>query len=60
MIHRITGLSMQALDPYDFYPGKVVDRTLVQRIKETYGDVERGKRGYKVTSIQNGSVRLAF
>jgi hypothetical protein len=53
-------LSMQGPDPQDFYPGKVADRTLAQRIKETYDDVEKGKRGYKVASIQNGAVRLAF
>jgi hypothetical protein len=32
----------------------------VQKIKDTYGDVEKGKRGYKVASIQNGAVRLAY
>ena len=36
------------------------DRALAQKIKDTYGDVEKGKRGYKVASIQNGSVHLAF
>jgi hypothetical protein len=59
LIHLITGLSMQAPDPHQFYPGKVVDRSLVQRMKETYGDVEKGKRGYKVSSIQDGAVLLA-
>jgi hypothetical protein len=42
LIHRITGLSMQGLDPQDFYPGKVADRALAQMIKETYDDVEKG------------------
>jgi hypothetical protein len=51
---------MQGPDPQDFYPGKAADRALAQRIKETYDDVEKGKRGYKVASIQNGAVRLAF
>jgi hypothetical protein len=51
---------MQGPDPQDFYPGKVADCTLVQRIKETYGDVEKGNPGYKVSSIQNGAVHLAF
>jgi hypothetical protein len=60
LIHRITRLSMQGPDPQDFYPGKVVDRALAQRIKDTYGDVEKGTRGYKVASIQNGVVHLAF
>jgi hypothetical protein len=46
-------------DPQQFYPGKVVDRSLAQRIKEAYGEVEKGKRGYKVASIQDGAVRLA-
>jgi hypothetical protein len=31
----------------------------VQRIKETYGDVEKGTRGYKVASIQSGAMILA-
>jgi hypothetical protein len=43
LIHLITGLSMQGSDPHQFYPGKVADRSLVQRIKEAYGDVEKGK-----------------
>jgi hypothetical protein len=59
LIHRITRLSMQGPDPQEFYPGKAADRTLAQRIKDTYGDVEKGKRGYKVASIQNGAVCLA-
>jgi hypothetical protein len=59
-IHRITGLSMQGLDPQDFYPGKATDRTLAQRIKDTYSDVEKGTRCYKVASIQNGTVCLSF
>jgi hypothetical protein len=59
MIHRITKLSMQGPDPQDFYLVKTVDRALAQRIKDTYGDVEKGTRGYKVASIHNGAVRLA-
>jgi hypothetical protein len=59
LIHRITGLSMQGLDPRDFYPEKATDHTLSQMIKDTYDDVEKGMRGYKVASIQNGTVRLA-
>jgi hypothetical protein len=58
LINRITGLSMQGPDPHDFYPRKAMDRTLTQRIKDTYGDVEKGTRGYKVASIQNGRVCL--
>jgi hypothetical protein len=50
---------MQGPDPQDLYPGKVADRTLEHRIKDPYGDVEKGKRGYKVASIQNGAVHLA-
>jgi hypothetical protein len=49
---------MQGLDPQDFYPRKVADCTLAHRIKDTYGDVEKGKRGYKVASIQNDAVHL--
>jgi hypothetical protein len=58
-IHRITVLSMQGPDLQDFYPGKAFDRTLAQRIKDSYGDVEKGTQGYKVASIQNGAVCLA-
>jgi hypothetical protein len=60
LIHQITKLSMQGSNPQDFYPGKVADRALAQYIKYTYDDVEKGKRGYKIASIQNGEVRLAF
>jgi hypothetical protein len=35
-------LSMQGPDPQDFYPGKATDCALAQRIKDTYGDVEKG------------------
>jgi hypothetical protein len=45
--------------PSGFYPGKVADHALVQRIKDTYGDVDKWKWGYKVASIQNGVVHLA-
>jgi hypothetical protein len=43
----------------NFTPGKTVDHTLAQKIKDTYGDVEKGTRGYKVASIQNNAVCLA-
>jgi hypothetical protein len=59
LIHQITGLSMQGPDPQEFYPGKTTDRVLAQKIKDTYGDVEKGTRGYKVASIQSGTVHLA-
>jgi hypothetical protein len=59
LIHRITRLSMQGSDLQEFYPGKVANRTLAQRIKDTYGDVENRMRDYKVPSIWNGTVRLA-
>jgi hypothetical protein len=59
LIQLITGLSMQGLDPQQFYPGKAAYRSLAQCIKEDYGDVEKGKQGYKVTSIQDGAVHLA-
>jgi hypothetical protein len=60
LIHRIIGLSMQGPDPQNFYPGKAADRALGQRIKDTYSDVEKGKWGYKVASIQNDVVHLAY
>jgi hypothetical protein len=42
LINQIMGLSMQGPHPQDFYPGKSMDRVLAQRIKDTYGDVEKG------------------
>jgi hypothetical protein len=59
LINHIMGLSMQGPDPQDFYPGKAMDRALAQRIKDTYGDVEKGMQGYKVASIQSGAVCLS-
>lgn len=59
LIHMIIGLSMQGPDPQQLYRGKVAYRSLAQRIKETYDDAEKGKRGYKVASIQDGTVCLA-
>ena len=50
---------MQGPDPQELYPGKAADCTLAQKMKDTYGNVEKGKRGYKVASIQNGAVCLA-
>jgi hypothetical protein len=60
LIHRITELSMQGPDPQEFSPGKAADCALAQKIKDTYGDVENGKRGYKEASIQNDAVRIAY
>jgi hypothetical protein len=51
---------MQGPDPQQFYPGKASDRSLAQCIKEAYDEVEKGKQGYKVASIQDGAVCLAF
>ena len=42
LINQITGLSMQGPNPHEFYLGKTADRALAQRIKDTYGDVEKG------------------
>jgi hypothetical protein len=42
---------MQGPDPQDLYPGKDTNRTLAQKIKDTYGDVDKGMQGYKVASI---------
>jgi hypothetical protein len=58
LIHRITGLSMQGPDPQEFYPGKVADHALAHKMKDTYGDVEKETRCYKVASIQSGVVCL--
>jgi hypothetical protein len=43
LIHLIIRLSMQGPDPHQFYPGKTLDHSLAQNIKEDYGDVEKGK-----------------
>jgi hypothetical protein len=43
LIHLIIGLSMQGSYPQQFYPGKAAYRSLAQRIKEDYGDVEKQK-----------------
>jgi hypothetical protein len=50
---------MKGPDPKKFYPGKASDYSLAQRIKESYGKVEKGKRDYTVASIQYGAVCLA-
>jgi hypothetical protein len=60
LIHLVTGLSMQGPDPQQLYPGKAADSSLAQCIKEDYDDVEKGKSGYKVASIQDGAVHLDF
>jgi hypothetical protein len=49
---------MQGPDPQYFYPGKTMDRALAQKIKDTYGDVEKETQGYKVESIQSDTVHL--
>jgi hypothetical protein len=51
LINWITGITMQGTDPRDFYSRKAMDHALTQRIKETYGDVKKGTRGYMVASI---------
>jgi hypothetical protein len=60
LINRITGLNMQGPNPHDYYLGKTVDHALAQKIKEAFGDVEKGARGLKVASIQSGTMCLAF
>jgi hypothetical protein len=42
LINQITGLSMQGPHPQEFYLGKAMDHALAQRIRDTYGDVEKG------------------
>jgi hypothetical protein len=59
LINRITRLSMQGPDPHEYYPGKTIDHALAQKIKEAYGNVEKGARGYNVASIESGAMRLA-
>jgi hypothetical protein len=60
LINQITELSMQDPDPHDYYPGKTADHALAQNIKEAYGDVEKGERGYKIASIESGVVCLSY
>jgi hypothetical protein len=45
LIHMITGLSVQGTDPHQFYLEKSVDCSMEQRIKYTYGNLDKGKRG---------------
>jgi hypothetical protein len=59
LINMIIGISMQGPNPHEYYPGKTADYALSQKIKEAYGTVEKGSRGYKVASIESGTVRLA-
>jgi hypothetical protein len=59
LFNWIMGLSMQGHEPQDFYLRKAMDCALAQRVKDTYGDVEKGMRGYKVASIQSGAIHLA-
>jgi hypothetical protein len=42
LINQIIGLSMQGPEPQDYYPGKTADHALSQKIKEAYGNVEKG------------------
>jgi hypothetical protein len=51
LIHKIIGLNIQGPNPQEFYPRKYANHVLEQKIKDTYGDVEKGTRGYKVASI---------
>jgi hypothetical protein len=60
LIHLITGLTMQGLNPHQFYPGKMSYRSFNHCIKEAYGDIEKGKQGYKVASIQDDTVCLPY
>jgi hypothetical protein len=50
---------MQDPNPHDYYLGKTADHSLAQNVKESYDDVEKGARGYKVASIESGTVHLA-
>jgi hypothetical protein len=59
LINRITGLSIQGPDPHEYYPRKIMDHALSQKIKEAYGNVEKGVQGYNVSSIESGIVHLA-
>ena len=60
LINQITGLSMQGPDPQEFYLRKIADCALSQRIKDIYGNLEKGMRGYKVASIENVVVHFGF
>jgi hypothetical protein len=59
LIRLVTRLSMQGPDPHQLYLAKASDRFFPQRIKEAYNDVDKGKRGYKVASMQDGIMCLA-
>jgi hypothetical protein len=49
---------MQGPDPQEFYPGKTMDHSLAQKIKDMYGNVEKGTQGDKLASIQSNVVHL--
>jgi hypothetical protein len=45
LIHWIIELNIQGPDLQDFYPGKATENSLAQNIKDTYGDVDKGRQG---------------
>jgi hypothetical protein len=45
LINRINRLRMQGPDPHDYYPRKTAKDALAQKIKEAYGDGDKGMRG---------------
>jgi hypothetical protein len=59
-INQIIGLSMQGPDSQEFYHGKSMDHALAYKIKENYGNVEKGTRGYKVASIQADTICVTY
>jgi hypothetical protein len=51
LINRVTMIIIQGPNPHEYYPENTTDHALSQNIKEAYGNVEKGTRGYKVASI---------
>ena len=50
LIHRITGLPKEGLDPGIEFPSKHEDTKLAQSMKDHF-DLTKGKRGYQTSTI---------
>ena len=55
LIHRITGLPQEGLDPSIEFMGKHEDAKLAHSMKERFG-LTKGKRGYQTSTIQHQNI----
>ena len=58
LIHRITGLPKEGLDPGIEFVGKHEDTKLAQHMKERFG-LTKGKRGYQTSTIRQQNIHFA-